>query len=80
MTLDLKALDEHYAGRTVFEGSDAQVVWRMLTALRATRRALENTVDSLECVDSAHPGVTGYGVREERIIDARAALALAVDE
>jgi hypothetical protein len=38
------------------------------------RRALKDCIESLEYVDKAHPGTTGYGVREQRIAAARKAL------
>lgn len=39
--------------------------------------ALRIAIDSLEYVQRTHPGLSGYGVRQERITAARAALAYA---
>jgi hypothetical protein len=39
--------------------------------------ALESALDSLEYVHAAFPGKSGYGVRANRINDAREAIALA---
>ncbi len=45
------------------------------TAPLDVRRILEDCIDSLEYVNRAHPDVTGYGVRRERIAKAKAYLA-----
>ena len=39
------------------------------------RRILEDCIDSLEYVNTAHPEATGSGVRRERIVKAKAYLS-----
>ena len=46
-----------------------------LNSQAGVAEALEDCIDSLEYVDRAHPEVSGWGVRIERIAKARRALA-----
>ena len=50
---------------------------RKIDAHDALVAALRDTLDSLEYVNRAHPGISGYGVRTDRIRAARAALKFA---
>jgi hypothetical protein len=50
---------------------------RLATAERERARlhtAARDALDSLEYVESHHPGISGYGVRQHRIVALRAAL------
>lgn len=52
----------------------------LIVAAPDMQEALEGALDSLDYVERNHPGLTGYGVRGERIAAARAALVKAKGE
>jgi hypothetical protein len=69
---------------TSFRNGQEQPVFSLAANLMAAvpemYEALENALDSLEYVERTMPGTSGYGVRQERIVAARAALAKARGE
>lgn len=48
--------------------------------VRRLYRALDDAVDSLKYVQSAHPEASGRGVRAERILRAEAVMAIAREQ
>ncbi len=46
----------------------------MIEALKSAQEALTGAIKALMYVDQAHSGISGFGVRIDRIADARAAL------